>query len=131
MTNLDELIEDALKDENRTLSGHSREPGYFTQAKGLFRGSLGWVIWLVYMMQILAFLGAVYAFWQMLSVPESVMAVRWGVGTILLSLATLSGKSFMGSHLEANRILREVKRLELRLSLMETTKTDSQAKKEN
>ncbi|WP_281300503.1 MULTISPECIES: DUF6768 family protein [unclassified Iodidimonas] len=127
MSKLDELIEDALKHENRTVSGHSREPGYFTQAKGLFRGPLGWVIWLVNLMQIFAFLGGVYAFWQMLIAPESVMAVRWGVGTILLFLTTLSGKSFMGSHMEANRILREVKRLELRLSLMETTKTDSKA----
>ncbi|GER05799.1 hypothetical protein GCM10007972_05710 [Iodidimonas muriae] len=124
MTKLDDLIEDALTHENQTLSGHSVEPGYFAQAKGLFHGPLGWVMWLVYIVQVLAFAAAAFSFWQMLIVLESVMAVRWGIGAVLLFLFTLSGKSFMGSHLEANRILREVKRLELRLSMMEAAKAN-------
>jgi len=33
---------------------------------------------------------------------------------------SIMGKSFLGTHMEANRMLREIKRVELQLSLMRT-----------
>ena len=41
-----------------------------------------------------------------------------GVAGLALFQFTVVGKGFMGAHLEANRVLREVKRVELQLALL-------------
>lgn len=115
---VDDLIRDALETEEQALFENEPEPGYFKQAIGLFRGPLGWVIWLVYVWQILTGAGAVYALWRLFGASDPVMAVKWGVAAILLALFAVTVKNFMGAHLEANRVLREIKRIELRVALL-------------
>ena len=45
MDKTERLIEQALSAEDRELLARHGEPGYFSQAFGLFRGTLGWVVW--------------------------------------------------------------------------------------
>ena len=65
-----------------------------------------------------AFIVAVYALWQVYAAMDVLVTVKWGVAGLALLQITVMGKSFMGTHLEANRVLREVKRIELQLSLL-------------
>ena len=44
--------------------------------------------------------------------------MQWGVLAIVLFQFTMIMKSFLGSHMEANRMLRELKRVELQLALL-------------
>lgn len=118
MKNVDELIGRALSEEDLALLSKHAEPGYVSQAFGLFRGPLGWVMWLVYVVGFLAFLAAAYSLWRMLGATEVLLAVKWGMGALLLFQFTVLSKGFMGSHMEANRTLRELKRIELQLSLL-------------
>ncbi len=121
MTKLDDMIEEALSAEDEALlARYGREPGYVSQAFGLFRGRLGWVMWVVFIAQFLAVLGAVYALVRLFSgAPDMLEALRHGVlAVILIQLATFL-RGFMGAHFEANRVLREIKRLELRLVRLE------------
>ncbi len=118
MNKLDDLIAQGLSAEDRELLARHGEPGYFSQAIGLFRGSWSWVMWLVYISAALAFLAAIYAFWQLQASTDAVSAVKWGVVGLVLFQFTVMGKAFMGSHMEANRLLREIKRLELQVSLL-------------
>lgn len=120
MAKIDDLIDEVLSEEEENLLEHyGKEPGYFRQAIGLFRGPLAWVVWFVYIVQVLTFAGFVYAAWHFFNATEVLAALQWGVGAILLLMFTVFGKGFMGGHLEANRVLREVKRLELRLIRLE------------
>jgi hypothetical protein len=120
MSKFDDLIGQALTDEDRALLASHAELSYLTQAFGLFRGPLAWVIWLVYVVAGVAFVAALYALWQMLGATDAMLAVKWGVGVLaLLQIVTLC-KTFMGNHMEANRLLRELKRIELQLSLLHT-----------
>ena len=75
-------------------------------------------MWLVNISAGVAFLIAIYAFWQLQAANEPVSAVKWGVAGLALFQFTSMGKSFMGSHLEANRLLREIKRVELQVSML-------------
>ncbi len=118
MNKLDELIAQGLSVEDRDLLARHAEPGYVSQAFGLFRGSWSWVMWLVNISAGVAFLAAIYAFWQLQAANEALAAVKWGVAGLLLFQFTALCKSFMGSHLEANRLLREIKRVELQMSLL-------------
>lgn len=118
MSKTDELIEQALSAEDRELLARHGEPGYFNQAFGLFRGTLGWVVWLAYLTGIAAFAGVAFALWQMWTAGEALTAIKWGVLALLLFQYTAMIKVFLGSHLEANRTLRELKRVELQLALL-------------
>jgi hypothetical protein len=113
---VDALIEQALSSEDQALlDDFDREPGYFRQAFALFSGRLGWVMWLVGIVQLLFGLTAIYALVQAFSIDQTLTALRWGLAAVVLVQLTVFLRGFMGMHFEANRVLREVKRLELRM----------------
>ncbi len=120
MSKIDDMIDEALSEDERALLEHyAGEPGYVRQAFGLFRGRLGWVMWFVGIVQVLLFFAALYCLWELFSVSDLMTALRWGiVAVILVQLSTLL-RGFMGMQFEANRVLREVKRLELRVARMD------------
>lgn len=118
MDKFDEMIGRAMTDEDRALLARYGEQGYLSQALGLFRGSMGAVMRLVYVTVLASFAGAVYAFWKMTAATDATAAVQWGVGALLLFQMTALAKVYMGSHLEANRLLRELKRVELQVSML-------------
>lgn len=118
MSKIDDLIGKALTEEDRALLASHAEPGYINQAFGIFRGPLGWVMWVVNIAAGVAFVGGLYAVWHMFAAAETLAAVKWGVGSLFLFQVTTMCKSFMGNHMEANRMLRELKRVELQVSLL-------------
>lgn len=118
MSKFDELIGQALTEEDRALLASHAEPSYFAQAFGLFRGPLAWVMWVVNAASGVAFLAGVYALYRMLGATETAATVKWGVGVLVLFQITTLCKTFMGNRMEVNRLLRELKRVELQLSLL-------------
>lgn len=120
MNKLDQMINQALSDEDQALLARHGEPAYLSQVQQLFRGPWNWAMWLVNVAVFLAFLGGAYCFWRTLGATDVLVAVQWATSAILLFQVTVLGKSFLGSHLQANRLLREIKRMELQLSLLRT-----------
>ncbi len=118
MNKIDDLIGRALTEEDRALLARHGEPGYLTQAFGIFRGPMAWVMWVVNAAAGAAFVAALYAIWKMFGTTEALVAVKWGVGSLVLFQVTTLCKTFMGSHLETNRMLREIKRVELQVALL-------------
>jgi uncharacterized membrane protein len=120
----DNLIRSALDAEDRALLAAHAEPGYFAQAIGLFHGRLGWVMWVSYLFGMAAFAFSIYALWRTWQLDDPVSAIRWAVLTILAFQGTVIMKLFLGSHLEANRMLREIKRVELQVALLRAPTQD-------
>ncbi len=118
MNKIDDVIGQALTQEDIALLASHSEPGYVTQAFGLFRGPMAWVMWLVNVAAGVAFLAGAYGVWRMFGTTDTLVAVKWGVVSLSLFQVTTMCKTFMGSHLEANRLLRELKRVELQVSLL-------------
>jgi hypothetical protein len=118
MDRFDEMIGRALTEEDRALLARHGEQGYVTQALGMFRGPFAGVMRLVYVTVLLSSAGAIYALWRMGTATDALTAVQWGIGALFLFQVTALSKGYMGSHLEANRTLRELKRLELQLALL-------------
>jgi uncharacterized membrane protein len=113
---LDAMIAEALDQEDRELlETFGAEPGYFAQAFGLFGGRLGWLMWLTYILNIVAAGLALWAAWHLLTATETLAAIRWGVATLAAMQFGLFMKGMMGEQLQNNRVIREVKRLELQL----------------
>ena len=118
MNKIDDLIGRALTEEDRALLASHGESGYLAQAFGLFRGPMAWVMWLVNVAAGVAFASGAYAIWRMFGTTEPLLAVKWGVAALFLFQVTTLCKTFMGSRMEANRLLRELKRVELQISLL-------------
>ena len=112
---LDQLIQEALEKEDEALKDFAEEPGYFQQAFGMFRGKLAWVVWVMYITNMIGAGIAIWAAWKMLQTTDPVMTVRWGVLAIASVNIGLFMKGGMGLHGQVNRVLREVKRLELQI----------------
>lgn len=120
MRDIDEALDQALTEEERALLGRNEpEPGFLKQVLAMGRGRLGWVMWVSYLSSGLTFSAGVYALWQMFISDETLAAVRWGIGALVLLQMTVLTKTYLGSHFEANRQLREIKRLKLRLVRLE------------
>lgn len=118
MNNVDEMIGRALTEEDRSLLASHGEPGFISQAFGLFRGPTAWVMWVLYIATALAFFGGAYAIWQMSETSDPLVAVKYGVAALLLFQVTIMCKMLMASRMEGNRMLRELKRMELQVSLL-------------
>jgi hypothetical protein len=114
----DDLIRSALDAEDRALLAAHAEPGYFAQATRLFRGPLGWTIWVSYLFGVAAFAFSMYALWQLWQLDDPAAMLRWGVLCVVLLQFSSVAKGYLASHMEANRMLREIKRVELQIALL-------------
>jgi len=56
MEKLDKLIEEALLTEDREIFEETRELGWFALGVNQFRGKLGWVTWVIMLVQTTMFL---------------------------------------------------------------------------
>jgi hypothetical protein len=117
MRDLDSLIDEALSAEQRDLMRSiGQEPGFFGQASQLFGGKLGWVNLLMMVVQAVIFVAGAYAAWEFFQATEPVAQLRWGLpAAVLLILATMI-KLAMWPEIQANRVIRALKRLELQLA---------------
>jgi len=114
---LDRLILEALDEDDRgILAELGEEPGYFAQAFGLFRGKLAWVMWIAYIVNIIGAGLAIWAAWKMFQTTDPVMTMRWGIAILVAVNVGLFMKGGLGLQMQNNRILRELKRVELQLA---------------
>lgn len=117
MRDLDEMIDEALDAEERALlRSIGEEPGFFAQAFGLFGGSIGWVNALMVVIQGLLFIAGVVAAWNFFEAEDALHAIRWGLPAAVLLLTSLIIKMSMWPTLQSNRVIREIKRLELQVA---------------
>lgn len=113
---LDRLIDEALDAEERELlNAIAEEPGYFSQAFGLFGGTLGWVTWIMMIAQVSMFAVAIYLAFQFFAASTPLEALRWGLPCAVLLIQALLIKLTLWPSLQANRVIREIKRLELQI----------------
>ncbi len=117
MRDVDDLIEEALDQEEREILARiGEEPGFFGMAFGLFSGKLGWVHILMTVVHALAFFAGAYAAWMFFEAADPVSQLRWGLpSAVLLILATMI-KMAMWPIIHADRLMRELKRIELQLA---------------
>jgi len=120
MSQTEQMIEQALASEERELLRRiGEEPGYFEQATGVFRGSLGWVNVVLMTVQAAAFVAGVVAAWCFFSARELLPALHWGMTAMFLLLAALIIKMALWPTIHLNRLLKEVKLVQLQLARSE------------
>jgi hypothetical protein len=117
MTNLDDAIHGALTEEDKEfLAKFEEEPTSLAQAFGVFQGRLGWLYIAILVVAVIFAPIGLFSAWQFLTATEMRPLFYWGAATagVLLILSVVRVVFFM--QLNTNRILRELKRLELQLA---------------
>lgn len=117
MRDIDQTLEDALKAEERDLLRRiGEEPGYLDQAMSVFSGKTGWVSAVLMVTQAVAFVGGSWAAWNFFQAEEALSALRWGLPSAVLLVMALTIKMALWPTIHANRVLRELRRMELQIS---------------
>jgi len=123
MDNFDRMMSETLSQEDQKLIEELRqEPGFFEQAFGMFRGSTGWVSWLIMITHGGMFLAAAWMTFQFFDATDSVAQLRWGLPTVVLFITGAVMKTSLGPIMQTNRLVGEIHRLELLLLQRDQTK---------
>jgi hypothetical protein len=117
MKDLDRMIEQAIDEEERDLLRRiGEEPGVLDQALGIFAGRTGWMNALNVAVQTLLFLAGIWAAWMFFAAADPVTQLRWGLPAAVLLLTSLIIKSMLWPSFLTNRIIRELKLIQLQLA---------------
>lgn len=123
MDELDRKIEEALNADDRKLLEQFGEPGLFGQWFGVYSGKLGGIALFATVITFALFLAAVYCGWKFFGAAAAIDAARWGAGAVMLMVMVGFLKIWFWMRMESNRVLREIKRLELQLARMQGKET--------
>ncbi|GAB4527919.1 MAG: hypothetical protein Kow00133_16810 [Amphiplicatus sp.] len=119
MTDIDRMIEEALEEEDRALLEKFNEQSLLAQGLSVYRGRQAWVAALATVIVFTMFGTAIYSAIQFIRSEDALAALRWGGATLLFVIMVAIMKVWFWLRMEANRILREVKRVELQLARMQ------------
>ncbi len=118
MDELDRKIEEALNEEDRTVLRQFGEQGLWGQWFSVYNGKMGPLAGFATVMTFLLFFSAVYCGWRFFDASAAIDAARWGVGAVMLMVMVGFLKLWFWLRMESNRVLREMKRLELQIARM-------------
>lgn len=113
MEKLDQMIEEALEAEDREIFAQTEELGWFSLGLGLFSGKLGWVNWFAMIVWTVMFFAAVWCGFRFFGASDVLVAVKYGISGGVLLLASLAMKLSLMPQIHADRVIRELKRVEL------------------
>ncbi len=113
MPSIDDLIKEALTEQDSEIIKSTEELGFFPLTMGIFRGRLGWVSWVIMLMQGALFVAGVWAAWRFFGAGEVLPTLKWGISAAVLLLMAGMLKFSLMPQIQADRVLRELKRVEL------------------
>ena len=116
MSDLDRQIRDALEEEEQGLLERlEREPGFFERAFGTFSGPSGWANLIVMVAQAVFFIAGCWLAWRFYQQDSVLEALRWGLPALMLLIVSPVLKMGLMPVMQANRLARDIRRLELRI----------------
>jgi uncharacterized integral membrane protein len=117
MRDLDKLIDEALgEEESELLRQIGDSPGFVERALGMFGAGVKWMVWFMMVGQTVLFLVGVWAAWNFFEASDPVAQLRWGLPAAVLLIASLIVKVSVAPPIHHNRIMCELKRIELQMA---------------
>jgi hypothetical protein len=118
MSNLDKAIYQSLSKEDQDfLARLDEEPQFLKQFTGVYKGGLGIINWIVTIGLISWAVVGIFALIRFFNVsPDIEGMLKWGGLTALSVGICLFFRIWLGMHMQTNRVLRELKKLELQIA---------------
>lgn len=120
MTGIDDQISTALDEDDRAfLASLDEERGMFRQIGDSMHGPLGGWAKFSFAIAILIGIGLAYSFFRAVTADDLQPMVGWGMTTLGLLIMQGFLKEWMFARMNMLSVLREVKRLQLQVSMLE------------
>ncbi|MFK7954025.1 MAG: DUF6768 family protein [Ekhidna sp.] len=116
--NIDELIKEALTDDEQVLFNSFEEQNVLQKFGGLFQGKMKWLNTLTFIIQFVMTVFAFYFGYRFFTAVDTIQMIQFGAGVMLLMIAISMLKLFHIMEMNKNATIREIKRMELQLSLL-------------
>lgn len=117
---IDQLIKEALEEKDQQVYDSLSEQNLFQMVGGLFSGKLRWLMVMINIIMVLWFIAFVYCLVNFLKVEDIALMIKYGAGAFASLIAVTLLKLFAWMQMDKNAILREIKRVELQISLLNT-----------
>lgn len=116
--NIDEQIKQALAEELQDIKSNNDriDANPFRQMQASFAGQMGWMYALVIFFTTLMVVGAVYCGVQFYHAEGTKELMAWAMGVVILVMLTQISKMWYWTEMGHNRVIREVKLLELQVA---------------
>ena len=120
MTDFDDRIRGALDEDDRAfLASLDEGRGLFTQFGDVLSGPLGGWARIVFVAAFFLTFAMAYAIWQLLIADTTRELVLWATASLAGLMASGFTKDWFFSRMNMMTVLREVKRLQLQVALLE------------
>ena len=118
MTSIDDKIKQALSNEYRELIAENDkiDANPFRQMSVGLKGKMGWMYIGVIIFGILVTAISIYSIYSFYHETETKSLIGWGVTIIVTVLLTQIMKMWIWSEMGRNRVIREIKLLELQVA---------------
>jgi len=115
---IDQLIEQALSADEAALFNSFEEQNMLQKFGGLFKGKMKWLNTLTVFIQLVMTVLAFYFGYHFFNATDVTQMIQFGAGVMLLMIAISVLKIFHLMEMHKNTTIREIKRLELQVSLL-------------
>lgn len=115
---IDQLIRQALSEEEAKFYDNLDEQNLPQMVGGLFEGKMKWVTIMAFIIMPVLFAGAVYCIVQFFQSYEMKEMIIWSTGGFFLLMAVGFMKLYHFMQMDKNAILREIKRMELQVAVL-------------
>ncbi|WP_281542841.1 DUF6768 family protein [Maribacter aestuarii] len=115
---IDELIKEALSIEEAKFYDDLDEQNLFGKLGEVHKGKTGWLASVMTVMHVLIFIVFVFCTIRFFNTEETNGLIKWASGGFLCIIFMGMLKLYIWMQMDKNDILREVKRLELQVSVL-------------
>ncbi len=115
---IDELIKEALTEEESKFYDNLEEQNVFQMLGGLFQGKNKWIMLLMNIVMLIVFGFLIYSIIQFFNTEQTNEIIRWSLSVITCLLMISMLKMFLWMQMDKNSIKREIKRIELQISTL-------------
>lgn len=121
---IDQLIKEALTQEEIKFYDKLDEQNVFQMLGGLFKGKNRWIMVLFNIVMLIAFILLIYCVIQFFNTDVTNELIKWSVAGVICILMISMLKIFLWLQMDKNSIKRELKRLELQVSNLSSKLSD-------
>ena len=115
---IDRLIEEVLTEEEASYFQELDEQNLFQKFGGLFQGKMKWINVMTFVVQTIQFGFAVYFAYRFFTTSDVVEMIQFGSGAMFLMMTVTVLKIFHWMEINKNATIREIKRMELQVSVL-------------
>lgn len=115
---IDQMIKEALTEDEKALFNTYDEQNMLQMFGGLFQGKMKWLNAMTVVVQVIMFGFAIYFGYRFFGTTDVVEMIQFGSGCFFTMLAVSMLKMFHFMEMNKNATIREIKRMELQISIL-------------